>query len=124
MDAASGQQAPRPFARAGVRWNQIDYRHVCIRGDGQCLYRALAYHTGLTWQQMRRELCAAAQICWDEVWPWDARAHLPEFLRETDDDRVWGGAWQIGVAAWKFKALIVVFTEGKEPLTFGEGERV
>ena len=76
------------------------------------------------WKDMSRILGSAAAICWDEVWPWDQRANLEEYLKDTLDDDTWGGAWQIGVAAWKLRTTIVVFMPGAEPLIFGQGDLV
>jgi hypothetical protein len=108
----------------GLRWKGIDYRHVLMKGDGQCLYRALAFHTKEDWRAMRRVLGLAASECWDVIWPWDHRAHLEEFLKDTAGNDTWGGAWQLGVAAWKFQTTIVVFMQGAEPLIFGQGDLV
>ena len=49
---------------------------------------------------------------------------MEEFLKDTSDVDTWGGAWQIGVAAWTFRTTIVVFMTGAEPLIFGQGDLV
>jgi hypothetical protein len=70
---------------------------------------------------MRRILLEQADRCWDVLWAWDGRQHLPLFRQQTLDEGEWGNAFHIGVAAWAFKVTILVFTNG-EPQVFGEGE--
>ena len=82
--ASGASKTSQGRGRVGLRWKGIEYRHVLMRGDGQCLYRALAFHAKTDWKDMRRILGSAAAACWDEVWPWDQRANLADFLNQVD----------------------------------------
>ena len=51
-------------------------------------------------------------------------AILGEYPREIRDLSVGGGGWQLGVAAWRYQAQIVVFMEGAKPMTFCLGLKI
>ena len=58
------------------------------------------------------------------MWAWDARANLAQCVQETLTHGVWGGGWQIGIAAWLYGVSIYVFMNGQEPIMFGQGQQV
>ena len=95
---------------------------MTIVGDDSCLYHALARMDKSRNTEVRKVLSNRAPDLWREVMQHDSEgAELQEFLTETADFSIYGGAAQIAMFAAIRRICIHVHAKGMNTLTYGSG---
>ena len=97
-------------------------RVVKIEGDGHCAYRAMAWHLGITHQEVRQGIIRQAPGMWQSIREDDQNGcELEAFMHETEHE-IWGGYAQIHVAAHIWNVCFEV-RFGNIVHRFGNGRR-